>query len=95
MANACIIQCNVCLSWSIAPLGASLVVVLFNDGMLVEGVSLIENERSKIALYGREECGTIAIGQILSCGGGLSCMSCHQTRRACPFLIFSCTLLSN
>ncbi len=74
-----------------APRGASFVVVLLTEGMAVVGLSLIEKERSKMALYGRDLCGTMATGEIFSCFGGSCLISAHRTSFACPFLHFSAT----
>lgn len=72
-----------------APFGAVFTVVLFTDGTEVVGLSQTGNDKSNIARYGRELCGTIATGEIFNCGGGLSLISFQCTSLACPFAIFS------
>ena len=45
----------------------------------VTGLRLILNDRSRIALYGQFLWGTIAMGEILSWGGGMILISFHLT----------------
>lgn len=80
-----------CPIWSIACHGAILSVAALTDFCSVSVLSFTGKERSRITWYGRDLCGTIAIGEILSSGGGLSFMSSHLTTRAWLALIFSLT----
>ena len=91
VANAWMMRWRECPSWSIAPAGANFVVVLFTDGIVSVGLSLIANDKSRIARKGLDLCGTMASGEILSCGGGLSFMSVHRTKRACLLFNFAVT----
>ena len=65
---------------------------LFSVVVLSSSVSATGKERSRIARYGRDLCGTIAMGEIFSSCGGLSLMASHCTRgHAFLARIFSAT----
>ena len=71
------------------PLGAVRLVFSFTDGTAPPSLSRNRNDKSRMALHFLDLCGTIAIGETFSCGGGLSLMASHRMMRACPAATFS------
>ena len=73
------------------PLGADLMDASFTDGMTPPSSSRREKDKSRMVLYFLDLCGIIEIGEIFSCGGGLSQISFQSTIRACPAATFART----
>ncbi len=92
LANAWMIRLNKCPRWFIAPLGAVLMVVFLTEESLELSERRRVKDRSKIEQNTFDLWGMAAIGEILYCGGGLSLMSSHRTRIACPAATFAILL---
>ncbi len=69
-----------------------IVVKLLTEGSLEPSESRSVKDRSKIERNAFDLWGMAAIGEILSCGGGLSLMSSHLMSTACPAATFAILL---
>jgi hypothetical protein len=89
-AKACTIRERHSPIWSMAPFGTLLTVVSLTAANTPPFFRRKRKERSKIDRNALDLWGMAAIGDILSCGGGLSLIASQGTRRAWFVRSFSC-----